>query len=141
MRLLNKYRYIFNGHPEVPEPWVPIILEMIKELDKEMRPRYIPLWFVNMLYDLSKSTVVGAYYLNSFIGDFSIDYIKQKFATLRIVGNFAQYESLITHYTNICNNTCEFCGATGTEKIMIKNWVTNVCNECQIKHKKNGSNI
>ena len=132
------YKYIYNGLPSIPEYWKPIIFEMLKKLDKEIRPKYIPLFVANLLYDL-KHTILGYYYY-SLIDDFEITTIKQKFGTLRIYGIFKDYENIINDTMNECNNTCEYCGQKHTQRIMVKGWVTNLCDNCQLKSKSNGDN-
>lgn len=136
----KKYRYIYNGRPEVPETWTPIILDMLKQLDKVFRPKYIPRFALNLLYDASKTTF-GAYYLYEFIGDFRIDLIKQKFARLSVYGKYDEVSEIISKAIVSCNDTCEFCGKPHTQNVIIKNWVRNLCSECQIKYKNNGINI
>lgn len=135
----EKYRYIYNGRPEVPETWTPIILDMLKQLDKVFRPKYIPIYILNLAHDSDNKLMKS--YLNKLIGNFKIDVIKQKFARLSVYGKYDKVEDIISNTVMLCNDTCEFCGKRHTQNVVIKNWVRNLCNECKVKHKNNGADI
>lgn len=142
---LRKFRYLYDGIPEVPEPWEYQIYIMLSKIDIQIRKNKVVSRFVlNKLHDLNKNKSFlsfGTVYLLSFLKGFRIDSIKQKFATLRIAGEFSKFEEIINETINVCNNKCEFCGQFNTDKVMIKSWVRNLCQECQTKHKNNGPNI
>lgn len=142
---LRKFRYLYDGIPEVPEPWEYQIYIMLSKIDIQIRKGSgISRFILNKFYDLSKGKLFSnfsSFYLKSFLKGFKIDGIKQKFATLRIVGEFSKFEEIINETINVCNNKCEFCGQLNTDKVMIKSWVRNLCQDCQAKHKNNGSNI
>lgn len=119
----NKYKYLGNVIPEIPKTWDHIIFNMLKEIDKIIRPRYFPLFL--MEFTNSRETII-------------ISKIKQKFGTLRIsyVCKNDKIKEKILEAEKHCNDTCEFCGNPYTELVTVKNWVRNLCPECIDKHKK-----
>lgn len=120
IKKFNKYKYLGSVVPEVPEFWEHIILDMLKALDKETRPWYLPKFMLENR-DL-----------------FLIQQIKQKFGTLRVYHTFEdkKCKDIISKAEFLCNDTCEFCGTQGTVNVTIKNWVRNLCPECITKHRK-----
>lgn len=128
----KKYRYLGNVIPEVPIPWESHIINMLKELDKLVRPKFIPKFLLNIIVDIKLYTFQPVLYIKQ---------IKQNFGTLKITGTFSkQAQEIVSRTISLCNNTCEFCGNTGTTCITIKSWIRNVCSTCQ-ETKKYGSNI
>jgi len=142
MKLL-KYRYLYDGELTIPDPWIPIINDMFKSIDYIIRPSFIPLWYYNLLYDLSKNKYFS--FLEFLLFDIKkglfIEDIKQKFASLRIKGDFKCFTFLVDNATAECNNTCEFCGTHNTDKVTIKSWIRNLCISCQEKYKNNDLNL
>lgn len=103
------------------------------ELDKAIRPKIIPRFVANKLFDAANSknfNVYGAYYLASILNGFSLDIIKTRFANLIIDGNFTNYKGIIDKAIATCNSTCENCGKPASQKVMIRSWVTNLCSDC-----------
>lgn len=139
----NKYRYLGATAPEVPEVWKPIVLKMIEDIDRVVKPEFVPRWFLNFLYDKSRNKqglITRSYLdkiLNNLINNIRITQIKQKFATLRVYGIFNNDVDIIVKATEAtCANTCEFCGRNGTTNVMVKSWVRNLCSDCKDIHKK-----
>lgn len=127
------YRYLYNEVPQISKFWEPIILNMLMELDKAIRPKTIPRFAANKLFDVANSknfNAYGAYYLASILNGFSLDVIKTRFANLIIDGNFTNYKSIIDKAIATCNSTCENCGKPASQKVMIRSWVTNLCSDC-----------
>jgi hypothetical protein len=130
----NKYRYLGVVQPEVPKPWEPIILEMLKKIDKIARSKFIPRALLNFLSRFLPTLLVQ-FFPNTYITQ-----IKQKFGALRIYGVFLEDVQKIVDATEVeCNNTCEFCGNSNTTHVMVKSWVRNLCVTCK-EQKKYGTN-
>lgn len=128
----KKYRYLGKVSPEVPKTWEYIILEMLISIDKLVKPKYYPRFILNFIADKGEYIFDRRVYISQ---------IKQKFGSLRVYGSFSEdIQKIITKAEKSCNMTCEFCGNQGTNMIMIKNWVRNICTTCE-EVKKNGSNI
>lgn len=136
-----KYRYLGMVGPEVPNVWKPTILKMIIKIDEIVKPKYIPRSVLNLLNDLSyrkgKEFWFFHNWLNKLVKDINITQIKQKFAGLRVYGTFNdEIQKVINEAEVICNNTCEYCGTTGTTNTMVKGWLRNLCPKCKEKPKK-----
>jgi hypothetical protein len=123
----KKYRYLGAIAPEVPETWKSTIFAMVLEIDKSVRPWYVPLFILNNLSDKRVKNIIG---------DTKVLQIKQKFATLRVYGIFSPPIQLIVNaYTKLCDNTCESCGATPAKSVIIKRWIRTLCPICEEKLK------
>lgn len=122
MSEFNKYKYLGNVVPTIPNTWNHIILNMLSKIDHLIKPRFIPRFFVNN-YDVYKGPI--------FIR------ISQKFGTLRIKHEFIDEDikSIISETQKRCDNTCEYCGKENTSLVTVKNWVRNLCLDCINKYK------
>lgn len=148
----NKYSYLGNSYPGVPVPWIPIVINMLRDIDKEVRPWFIPKFICNWVQWLAMRN-----------GSFGIDKnfwyaiitklrkgttifgIKDKYASLRVYGSFNDKCQLIIDKAELeCSNTCEYCGSkVDVTDMTVRGWVTNLCESCraEIKNKKrNGNN-
>lgn len=140
-----KYRYLGEVSAAIPEPWKPIVLQMLVDIDKIIRPWYMPRSILNKRQEsrrkrnkerrmanlsLEKQTEI----LNE---DIYITQIKEKFASLRVSGTFTpEIKAIVLQTMEDCANTCEFCGAPDPSIISIKGWVRNLCIECKQKAKQ-----
>lgn len=148
----NKYSYLGNSYPGVPDSWKPIVLDMLKDIDKIVRPWFIPRFVCNWIQWLTmrnSGISINNYFwyniLSKIRKENTIFDIKDKYATLRVYGSFSDIvQGIITDAENRCENTCEYCGSNNNvTDIVVKGWVTNLCEECRIvvkNKKKNGSN-
>lgn len=142
----NKYRYLGAVYPETTEFWKPAILDMLKDIDKCIRPWHMPIWVLNTIHDITYKGNRGSNWywtrvLESFTSKVYISQIKSKFATLRVYGIFSdEVREIVKKAEEICDNTCEMCGNLNTSHVMIKGWVTNLCETCKETY-KNGFNI
>jgi hypothetical protein len=50
MKTSEKYRHIGYSYPGVPNPWKPIVEKAIVEIEKEMWPRWIPLFIKRLIH-------------------------------------------------------------------------------------------
>lgn len=141
----KKYRYLGAVYPEVSIFWEPAILNMLKKIDKLVKPKFIPRIILNLIRDFAyKNTVLKnwywAYVLNMYSNQAYITQIKSKFAALRIYGEFSnEVQKIVLETQAICNNICEQCGAVDASHVMVKGWVKNLCNDC-VEDLKNGIN-
>jgi hypothetical protein len=63
--------------------------------------------------------------------------IKDKFAGLRIYGNFGpKIEEIVKKAEDQCFATCERCGSQQKVRTVGKNWVYNLCKSCRYGKKK-----
>jgi len=135
----KKYRYLGMVYPETEESWKPIVLNMLKEIDKYIRPWYIPKFALNIVLDSNKRNIIWYWnqILSLFIPGIYISQIKSKFATLRVYGVFDNHIlEIIKKAEEQCSDTCEICGNSGCSHVMIKGWVTNLCETCKENLKK-----
>lgn len=125
-----KYRYLGDiTNIQIPRPWVPHVLIMLENIDKEVRPRYLPIWFLNIIFSSKNSKLHSIF--RRLIQNTEIFNIKQKFATLRVYGNFTKKsEEIITIAEHACENTCEFCGSPNPTYTTVKGWVRLLCRGC-----------
>lgn len=139
LKQFKKYTYLGNIVPEVPEPWEPIILKILYDIDKLVRPWYFPKFVLNyMKYNKYKSFM----YINKIEDLIYISQIKQKFGTLRVSTHSStnKINEIIDLTILKCNNTCEFCGKENTKNVTVKNWIRNLCEDCINIHKPNKNN-
>jgi len=139
--ILRKYRYFVFTSLDVSEFWEPTVITMIKDIDKHIKPKLIPRFVINMMYDLGYAGKKGNRYwqqmLSSFTSGTTISQIKSKFATLRVYGDFnSDVRNIVKIAEDSCNNICESCGAVGASHTVIKGWVTNLCPACKEKNSK-----
>lgn len=138
----DKYRYMGAVYPETSEFWKPAILTMLGDIDKYIRPWWMPRIILNTIYDVShKKGKTTNWYWNQVLESLhSLAYvhqIKSKFATLRVYGLFSdRVQEIVKVAEGVCDDTCESCGARGASHVMIKGWVTNLCSTCKETNKK-----
>lgn len=115
---IQEYKYFFKGDYKVPLTWDTHVQKMLSEFNKKLRIKYLPKFLSN--------------FINSLIVKNKIKEIKTSFGELKVIGNFSpKFVQIIKDTKELCRNTCEFCGESGTEKITIKSWVYNCCKNCK----------
>ena len=139
----KKYHYLGVVIPEVPEFWKLTVLHMLEKIDKEVRPKLMPRFVLNQMYDKAygeDNEIINWFWynkLNSLIKNVHIIQIKQKFATLRVYGLLIpEIQDLINKAMAQCDLICEFCGGTETSHVMVKSWVRNLCVKCKENSRK-----
>lgn len=136
----DKYIHIGYSHPSVPGGWVDIVKNSIIEIEKKMWPqRYLPLFIKRLIHYLAKGNSI--YHTKFFIfeklrnyltKDQIITTIKDKFAMLRIYGNYNKDIGKIIEAAELkCINICEECGSNDDVGITGKFWVVNTCTKCR----------
>ncbi len=132
----KQYKYLgLVIYPELPQPFEAVILDMLQKLDKVVRHKFIPRWFLNFV------STVSSVMLSEFMPSTQITNIKFSFGKLRIYGVFTEKGQIIVNDAEAkCNNMCEFCGNPNPIHVMIKSRVRNVCSTCK-ETKKYGTNI
>lgn len=113
-----EYKHFFTGSLRIPETWKDHIAEMLENIDKELRIKWLPKPLSNFLLRFSKKN--------------KIKEIKTSFGELKIIGDLSdKIKDIVRETKEKCRNTCEFCGSNDTEKITIKSWVYNCCKDCK----------
>lgn len=141
MKISEKYRHIGYSYPGVPNGWKPIVEKAIVEIEKEMWPRWIPLFLKRKIhYWATGNSVVNIkstfwHFVRSKLTDRQIiTDIKDKFATLRIYGSHNEkIEKIIEKADKLCSETCESCGSQKEVKICDYGWIHNYCIDCRKK--------
>jgi len=117
----RKFRYLGYTYLCVPEPWQPIVYELLVNIDKVVKPKYVPRFLLNLLHFFAYGWTAkkgpkwlpnfirycigwfrpygqvvgirhrGAYKLHSKLINCVITDIKTKYASLRIYGYFPWY--------------------------------------------------
>ena len=139
MKTSEKYRHIGYSYPGVPKGWVPIVEKTIENIEKEMWPRWIPLFIKRKIHYLATGNSVVRvknrfwYKVRKFLtkGQMITD-IKDKYATLRIYGYYNDsIDAVIKKAEDQCFGTCERCGSQQKVRTVGKNWVYNLCKSCR----------
>jgi hypothetical protein len=144
MKVSDKYRHIGYSYPGVPKGWVEIVEKTIVEIEREMWPRWIPLFIKRWIHYLATGNSVVRvrshfwYKVRKRLtkGQMVTD-IKDKFATLRIYGHFGEgIEKIVGKAEDECFATCEKCGSQNKVRTVGKNWFYNLCKSCRYSKKK-----
>ena len=140
------YRYLGYSSPDVPDGWKPIVKEMIVNIDRMVRPWYMPRFVLNWLSDLATGGSVVRIkniYLYSvlryFIKHNKITTIKDKYAGLRVYGYFDnKVDDYVESIIDMCEGICENCGSKIDVKVCVRNgWDYNYCSKCREECKCN----
>jgi len=137
------YGYLGYTYPNVPDPWKPIILRLIRDIDKLVRPWYIPavvLNIINLLATNGSVVYVRSFFwlhvLESVTKGVRISDIKDKYAGLRVYGSFTDaIEALVDKAEEECGATCEHCGSKDDVQIYDDGWMWNWCKKCREEKK------
>lgn len=129
-------------YTSVPDGWVPIVKQMLRDIDKEIRPWYVPRFLLNWLYLLAHGNSVVrvrsqfAYTILQKIPTFSkcfIMDIKDKYAELRVYGAFSpEVEKIIDAAIEQSNLTCERCSSVFRVRVVDYGWLYNLCQGCRV---------
>ena len=139
----KSYRYLGYTYPDVPKSWEPIVIQLIKDIDKIARPKWLPRIVANWLYWLAMGNSIirirNKYWYNIWTKipiKCHIHQIKDKYTSLRVyVSGTNEVYELINKAENDAENTCEDCGSNNDVQIVDGNWVFAYCKDCRIKHK------
>jgi hypothetical protein len=144
MEISKKYRHIGYSYPGVPKGWKTIVEKAIVDIEKEMWPRWIPLFIKRWIHYLATGNSVVRvrsrfwYSVRQKLtrGQIITD-IKDKFASLRIYGCYGdEIDEIITKAEDECYETCEKCGSKQKVKAFGKGWIYNLCKSCRYGKKK-----
>lgn len=140
MNRFKKYSYIGYHYPSVSTYWLPVIEEMFKRIDKQVRPWFIPRFILNIInYWATENSVVRVeswFWYNIFtkIIPVKIYDIKDKYAELRVYGSFTkEVEDIADWAVNECEKICEKCGSKADVKYCGKRWIYNYCIDCRVE--------
>ena len=144
MKIYQKYKHIGYSHPAVPEGWKSIVEKAIVDIEKEMWPRWIPMFIKRIIHYLAtgNSVVYVKYQFWYKVrkrltkGQMVTD-IKDKFAGLRIYGHFGdEIEAIVEKAEVECYRTCERCGSNQKVRTVGKGWLYNLCKSCRYSKDK-----
>lgn len=139
MKISEKYKHIGYSYPSVPDGWKSIVEKAIIDMEKEMWPRWIPMFIKRKIHYLATgNSVVNIKYRFWYKvrkkltkGQMVTD-IKDKFAGLRIYGYFGdEIEAIIKKAEDECYGTCERCGSQQKVRTVGKGWIYNLCKSCR----------
>jgi hypothetical protein len=139
LSLLGGYHYLGYTYPNVPEPWRPIVLRLIRDIDRLVRPWYIPRIPLNIINALATNGSVvrvrsrfWLHVLDSVTKGVRIHDIKDKYAGLRVYGSFTDaIQALVDKAEEDCYNTCEKCGSHDNVQVCGEHWVYSYCGKCR----------
>jgi hypothetical protein len=146
MRKFNKEKYSHVGYHynSVPHGWKSIVKKAIQDIEKEMWPRWIPMFIKRKIHYLATGNSV-VMIKNRFWdkvrkkltkGQMITD-IKDKFAGLRIYGYFGpEIEEIVKKAEDECYGTCERCGSKQKVRTVGKGWLYNLCKSCRYSKAK-----
>ena len=136
----KKYIHVGYSYASVPDSWKAIVQKAIEDIEKEMWPRWIPMFIKRLIHKLAMGHSVffvrNKFWYNirtKLTKGMIITDIKTKFAELRIYGSFNDNIDKIIEQAEInCDKTCEECGSSEDLK-KVGRWVTNLCTSCRNK--------
>jgi hypothetical protein len=139
MKISEKYKHVGYSYPSVPKGWVKIVEKAIIDIEKEMWPKWIPMFIKRIIHYLATgNSVVCVKYRfwykvrKKLTKGQMITDIKDKFASLRIYGYFGpEIEEIIDKAEDECYRTCEKCGSNKNVRTMGKGWLYNLCKSCR----------
>jgi hypothetical protein len=145
MKISEKYIHIGYSYPGVSKGWVPIVEDTIAKIEKTMWPSWIPMFIKRYIHKKATgNSVVKVESLfwykirNRLTKGQMITDIKNKFATLRIYGDFGdKIKKIIEESEKKCLNTCETCSSTYEVRSVNYGWIYNLCKDCRSKKKVN----
>jgi hypothetical protein len=142
MEFHEKYSHVGYSYIGLPNAWVPIVEHAIRQIEKEMWPRWLPMPVCRLIHWLATGDSVvrvkfwWAYHLRQRLtrGQIITD-IKEKYATLRIYGFFgSQIDEIIRQAVRACDETCQECGLTEGVDQIYAGWAYNLCAKCAKKY-------
>lgn len=112
--------HIYKGEIKVSQYWIPIVLKMIDNIDRELRIKYLPKPLSNFILRFRRKN--------------KITKIKSSFGMLKVQGE--NLSIAVQNHIKLakvqCSNTCELCGTTEDVSLnTIKGWVYTCCKECK----------
>ena len=136
------YRYMGYTHLSIPDGWVPIVKQMLRDIDREIRPWYVPRFILNWMYWLASGNSVirirSRFFYNfkkrfaAFRKCFITD-IKDKYGGLRVYGMFSdEVEDIVNSAIQKCDITCEKCGSSDKVESIDLGWIYTFCNSCKL---------
>ena len=133
------YSYLGYTYLSIPEPWKLIVSRFLQDVDKIIRPWYIPRIFLNIVNNLAtgRSVVrIRSHFwlrvLEYFTHGVQISDIKDKYATLRIYGSFTDgIQELADKAEEECTHICEKCGSREDVDFYGVHWVYCYCGKCR----------
>lgn len=141
MKFYDKYRHVGYSYPGVPQGWVKITEDVIRKIEAEMWPRWMPMFLKRWIHYLATGNSVvrvkywWAYNLRTWLtgGQVILD-VKEKYATLRIyVSGNDKVDKIITEAEEQCERTCQECESTNNVECVDYGWVYNLCADCRNK--------
>ena len=144
MEVYKKYRHIGYSYPGVPNGWKGIVEKAISDIEKEMWPRWMPIFIKRIIHYLATGDSVARINYrfwnkvrskltkNQMVTD-----IKDKYASLRIYGYFGpEIEEIVKKAENECYRTCERCASKENVRTVGKGWLYNLCKSCRTDKNK-----
>jgi hypothetical protein len=139
MEISEKYKHIGYSYPAVPNGWKSIVEKAIIDIEREMWPRWIPMFIKRKIHYLATgNSVVRVKYRfwhkvrNKLTKGQMVTDIKDKFAGLRIYGHFGdEIEAIVKKAEEECYRTCERCGGNQKVRTIGKGWLYNLCKSCR----------
>lgn len=132
-----RYRHVGYSHPSVPVPWIPIVEDAIVKIEREMWPKWMPMWSKRLIHYLATDNSVvrikywWAHKIERKLRKGMLTQIKDKYATLRMYGyHTKEMQEIIEQAQKKCSETCEQCGSKENVEIRGESWVRNLCNKC-----------
>ena len=139
MDFYNKYRHVGYSYLGVSDAWKPIVKKAVIAIEKEMWPKWIPMFIKRWIHYMATGNSVvciknkfWSKVRDKLTGHMMITDIKDKYAGLRLYGYFNdKCDTIVEIAEKECDKTCEFCGST--KNVEIRNdygWMRNLCSTC-----------
>jgi hypothetical protein len=144
MEFYKKYRHIGYSYPGVPGYWKPIVEKALIEIEKEMWPKWMPMFLKRWIHYLATGNSVvrvkywWAYRLRERLtrGQ-SITDVKEKYATLRIYASAGkEINEIIERAEDECSSTCQECGGYDGVRTVDNGWYEQLCVMCSPPKRK-----
>ena len=140
MKFYRKHIHIGYSSASVPGGWVKRVEEALIEIEREMWPRWMPMFLKRWIHYLATGNSVvrikyrWAYNLRTKLtGGQIVRDVKDKYAQLRIYASAGEkINDIIDKAVYDCEGICERCSGTENVSVVGRGWYENLCENCYV---------
>lgn len=136
----KKYSYLGWTSPTVPNGWKPLVVELIKNIDKLARPWWLPRFIATTVKTLAMGSSIIKIRNKFWYVVFkklpitcSISQIKEKFGGLRFYCSGTDEIFALVHVAEDASyKICQYCGTTDNVSRIDDGWIRTICTQCKL---------